>query len=53
MEYIDYYKILGVGRNAGKEEIKKAYRKIARKYHPDVNPGSEEAEKKFKQANEA
>ncbi|MCO6479499.1 MAG: DnaJ domain-containing protein [Phaeodactylibacter sp.] len=53
MEYIDYYKILGVGRDAGKEEIRKAYRKIARKYHPDLNPDDKEAEKKFKQANEA
>lgn len=53
MEYIDYYKVLGVGRNATTEEIRKAYRKIARKYHPDLNPDDKEAEKKFKQANEA
>ncbi len=53
MEYIDYYKVLGVSRDAGKEEIRKAYRKIARKYHPDLNPEDKEAEKKFKQANEA
>lgn len=53
MEYIDYYKVLGVSRDAGKEEIRKAYRKIARKYHPDLNPDDKEAEKKFKQANEA
>jgi len=53
MEYIDYYKVLGVSKSATTEEIKKAYRKIARKYHPDVNPEDKEAEKKFKQVNEA
>ncbi len=53
MEYIDYYKVLGVSKSATTEEIKKAYRKIARKYHPDLNPEDKEAEKKFKQANEA
>ena len=49
----DYYDILGVSRNASKDEIKKAYRKLAREYHPDVNPNSEEAEEKFKSIKEA
>lgn len=53
MEYRDYYKILGVDRNSSEKEIKKAYRKLARKYHPDVNPGDNEAEERFKQINEA
>ena len=53
MNYKDYYKILGVGKKATDADIKKAYRKLARKYHPDVNPGNDEAEKKFKEANEA
>ena len=53
MEYIDYYKILGVSKNATEKDIKKAYRKLARKYHPDVNPNDAEAERKFKQVNEA
>ena len=53
MEYKDYYKILGVDRNSGKKEIKKAYRKLARKYHPDVNPSDKEAEERFKEINEA
>jgi curved DNA-binding protein len=53
MEFIDYYKVLGVSKTAGEEEIKKAYRKLARKYHPDLNPNNKEAEKKFKEINEA
>ena len=53
MEYIDYYKTLGVTKRASQSDIKKAYRKLARKYHPDVNPNDSEAERKFKQINEA
>ena len=53
MEYKDYYKALGVPRNATGKEIKAAYRKLARKYHPDVNPGSAQAEARFKEINEA
>ena len=53
MDYIDYYKILGVDKSASEEEIKKAYRKLARKHHPDLNPNDKEANKKFQQINEA
>ncbi len=53
MAFIDYYKILGIGRNASEKDIKKAYRKLARKYHPDLNPNDKVAEKKFKEVNEA
>jgi curved DNA-binding protein len=53
MEFIDYYKILGVDRAASAEEIKNAYRKLARKHHPDLNPNDKEAHKKFQQINEA
>ena len=49
----DYYEVLGVEKNASEEDIKKAYRKLAKKYHPDMNPGDQEAEKKFKEASEA
>lgn len=53
MEYKDYYKILGVSRNATQDEIKKAFRKLALKYHPDRNPGDKVAEENFKDLNEA
>lgn len=53
MDFIDYYKILEIKKDASQEEIKKAYRKLARKYHPDVNPNDQQAKHKFQQINEA
>jgi curved DNA-binding protein len=53
MDFVDYYKILGVDKNATPDEIKNAYRKLARKHHPDLNPNDKEAHKKFQQINEA
>jgi len=53
MEYKDYYQVLGLKKGASSQEIKKAYRKLAIKYHPDKNPGNKEAEEKFKEINEA
>ncbi len=53
MDFVDYYQILGVDKNASQEDIKKAYRKLARKLHPDLNPSDKEAHKKFQQVNEA
>lgn len=53
MAYIDYYKVLGVSKTSSQDEIRKAYRKLARKYHPDLNKGDEAAAQKFKEINEA
>ena len=53
MDFIDYYKILGVNKTATQDEIRSAYRKLARKHHPDLNPDDKEANKKFQQVNEA
>ena len=53
MEFIDYYKVLEIDKGASEADIKKAYRRLARKYHPDLNPDNKEAEAKFKQINEA
>ena len=53
MEFIDYYHILGIDKKASEDDIKKAYRKLARKLHPDLNPNDKEAHKKFQAVNEA
>jgi curved DNA-binding protein len=53
MAFIDYYKTLGIGKSASQDDIKKAYRKLARKYHPDLNPNDKEAHNMFQQINEA
>jgi curved DNA-binding protein len=53
MEYKDYYKILGVSKTASDKEIKAAYRRLAKKHHPDINPGNKEAEARFKEIGEA
>ena len=53
MEYKDYYKVLGVEKNASQDDIRKAFRKLAVKYHPDKNQGDKKAEDKFKEVNEA
>src|SRR6266700_2161057 len=53
VDYKDYYKILGVDKKASEKEIRSAYRKLARKYHPDVNPGDQKAEATFKKINAA
>ena len=53
MDFVDYYKTLGLSKNASADEIKKAYRKLARKLHPDLNPNDKDAHKKFQQINEA
>ncbi|MDN3670458.1 DnaJ C-terminal domain-containing protein [Echinicola jeungdonensis] len=53
MDFKDYYKVLGVGKNASQDEVKKAYRKLALKYHPDKNPENQDAEERFKEISEA
>ena len=53
MEYIDYYKVLGIAKTASEADIKQAYRKLARKMHPDLNPTDKDAVNKFQQINEA
>ena len=53
MAYIDYYKILGVDKGASQDDVKKAYKKLARKYHPDLNPNDPDAHRKFQEINEA
>src|ERR1043165_3384150 len=53
MDYIDYYKVLGLEKTATEADVKNAYRKLARKHHPDLNPNDKEANKKFQQVNEA
>jgi curved DNA-binding protein len=53
MDYVDYYKLLGIEKSASQKDIKSAYRKLARKYHPDLNPNDKDAKRKFQQINEA
>ena len=53
MAFIDYYKTLGIDKSATEKDVKKAYRKLARKYHPDLNPNDKKAEESFKEINEA
>ena len=53
MAYIDYYKILGVDKSASQDDVKKAYKKLARKYHPDLNPNDPDAHRRFQEINEA
>lgn len=53
MAFVDYYKVLGIERNASQDDIRKAYRKLARKYHPDLNPNDDDAKKRFQEINEA
>lgn len=53
MAYIDYYKVLGLNKDASTDDVRKAYRKLARKYHPDLNPNNKEAQRKFQEINEA
>ncbi len=53
MAYIDYYKILGVDKKASQEDIKKAFKKLARKHHPDLNPNDPNAQQRFQEINEA
>ena len=53
MDFVDYYKILGIDKTATAKDVKSAYRKLARKYHPDLNPNNKDANKNFQQINEA
>nr|MBA2362813.1 J domain-containing protein [Chloroflexia bacterium] len=53
MEYKDYYQVLGIERSTSEGDVRSAYRKLARQFHPDVNPGNPEAETRFKEVNEA
>ena len=53
MAFVDYYQILGISKNASEKEVKNAYRRQARKFHPDLNPNDRDAQKKFQEINEA